>query len=325
MKKRIKTVLTGAGIGLGGLGLFCGVCYLGTRRLMQITLDRDGVGGPSPRGAKWFSGTDLLERYGDRIAAAASALEARSFEEIRIRSRDGVELCGHWYGAGEAKRTVIAMHGWRSSWSRDFGFIADFWFENGCNVLFAEQRGQNNSGGDRIGFGILERYDCLDWIRWAEGRSGALPIYLDGISMGATTVLMASGLGLSDRVHGIIADCGFTSPHAIWKHVSEKNLHMPYGINGFFADKICRNRLNSGSRVSAADALRVCPVPVLFIHGTEDHFVPVEMTYENYQACAGPKRLFVVPGADHGMAYHVDRPGYQQAVLDFWADWDGNA
>lgn len=325
MKKNVKAVLTGAGIGLGGLGLFCGICYLGTRRLMQITLDRDGIGGPSPRGAKWFSGTDLLERYGDRIAAAASALEARSFEEVRICSRDGVELCGHWHGAEGAKRTVIAMHGWRSSWSRDFGFIADFWFENGCNVLFAEQRGQNNSGGDRIGFGILERYDCLDWIRWVEEKRGDLPIYLDGISMGATTVLMASGLGLPARVHGIIADCGFTSPHAIWKHVSEKNLHVPYGLNGIFADKICRNRLNSGSRVSAADALRVCPVPVLFIHGTEDHFVPVEMTYENYQACAAPKRLFVVPGADHGMAYHVDRPGYQQAVLDFWDNWDGNA
>lgn len=63
-------------------------------------------------------------------------------------------------------------------------------------------------------------------------------------------------------------------------------------------------------------------MPILFIHGTDDHFVPVEMTYENYQACASPKRLFIVHGAEHCLSYRVDKEGYEKAVENFWKDYD---
>ena len=46
----------------------------------------------------------------------------------------------------------------------------------------------------------------------------------------------------------------------------------------------------------------------------------LEMTFENYQACKAPKRLFIVPGAGHGMSYFVDRPGYEQETKQFWTD-----
>ena len=50
-------------------------------------------------------------------------------------------LIGHWCPCEEPKRTIVAMHGWRSSWSHDFGLIADFWRNNHCSVLYAEQSG----------------------------------------------------------------------------------------------------------------------------------------------------------------------------------------
>lgn len=68
--------------------------------------------------------------------------------------------------------------------------------------------------------------------------------------------------------------------------------------------------------------MKHCSVPVLFIHGTDDAFVPVTMTYENYKACTAPKRLLVVPGADHGMSYYIDKDGYENAVKQFWNDYD---
>ena len=212
------------------------------------------------------------------------------------------------------------MHGWRSNWSQDFGTIAPFWFDNDCAVLFAEQRGQGNSGGDYMGFGLLERYDCLDWINWVNERTeGRLPIYLGGVSMGATTILMTAGFELPENVQGIVADCGFTSPHAIWKHVVENNFHLPYGLYSRAAKDIYekRNQVPSDS-YSTTKALANCKVPVLFIHGTDDNFVPIEMTYENYKACVSEKRLFVVPGAEHGMSYLVDKDGYETAVKQFW-------
>lgn len=72
---------------------------------------------------------------------------------------------------------------------------------------------------------------------------------------------------------------------------------------------------------SSINAMKTCKVPVLFIHGTDDDFVPVEMTYENYKACAAEKRLLIVPGAGHGMSYILDKKGYEKAVLEFWRDF----
>ena len=60
----------------------------------------------------------------------------------------------------------------------------------------------------------------------------------------------------------------------------------------------------------------------MFAQGTDDSFVPVEMTYENYEACVAPKTLFLVPGADHAMSYLVNREGYEAQVKDFWETYD---
>ena len=74
--------------------------------------------------------------------------------------------------------------------------------------------------------------------------------------------------------------------------------------------------------VSCTEALKNCKVPVMFIHGTDDHFVPVEMTYENYKACASEKHLLIVPGAEHGMSYMVEKDKYEKEALHFWQKYD---
>jgi len=216
------------------------------------------------------------------------------------------------------------MHGWRSSWSRDFGVIAPFWHDHGCSVLYAEQRGQGESEGEYMGFGMLERYDCLKWAQWAnENNPDNLPIYLVGLSMGATTVLMTGDLELPENVRGIMADCGFTSAHDIWKHVAEENLHLHYGLYATAANDLCKKRISIGSReCSTVDVLKQCKVPVLFIHGADDNFVPVRMTYENYAACSSEKHLLIVPGADHAMSYCVEQDRYEKAAKDFWKTYD---
>ena len=150
-----------------------------------------------------------------------------------------------------------------------------------------------------------------------------LPIYLGGVSMGASTVLMASGLDLPGNVVGIVADSGFTSPHAIWKHVVENNLHLPYGIHKAAAEELCRKKLRmKAGAYSTTAALACTDIPVLFIHGTDDRFVPIEMTYENYKACASEKHLLIVPGAEHAMSYVVDKAAYENAIRNFWKLYD---
>ena len=104
----------------------------------------------------------------------------------------------------------------------------------------------------------------------------------------------------------------------------ENNLHMAYtGLRSAMVDDLCRRKIQMGANdYSTLEAMKEGNVPVLFIHGTDDHFVPIEMTYENYKACTAPKRLLVVPGAEHGVSYLVDQTGYETAVQKFWAEFD---
>lgn len=323
MKKGTRNALIGSGIAAAGLTAVGTASYTVTRMLMQVALDREEPG-ILVKGREKLTGSGGREGFFSAVDQAAQRLEEGSFEAVEISSHDGLRLVGHWYQCPNAKRVVVAMHGWRSTWSYDFGLIAGFLHENGCSVLYAEQRGQNGSEGEYMTFGMLERFDCLEWIRWVIQRSeGKLPVYLAGVSMGASTVLMTAGLELPENVRGIVADCGFTSPDAIWKHVAEKNLHIKYGLHGTMIEKMCQKRIQlSAKGYSTIEAMGKCSVPVLFIHGTDDDFVPVTMSYENYSACVSEKRLFVVPGAGHGQSYYVDPAGYEQEVKAFWARYD---
>jgi len=322
MDKSKKKVLIGSGIAAGAVTVMATVSHGITKKLTDIAMDR-----PLPKGIEKAAaaGSDSKSKtqFSTMRREAAEYLQAKEHEMIELTARDGAHLVGHWFCQENAKRTIVAMHGWRSSWVDDFGLIADFWLNNGCNVLFAEQRGQNNSGGDYMGFGLLERNDCADWAMWVNDQC-KLPIYLSGVSMGASTVLMASALTLPENVRGIMADCGFTSPHAIWEHVAKDNLHLSYhNTRRKTIDAICKQNLNGESAYySCEDALRECSIPVLFVHGSDDHFVPVEMTYQNYKACASEKRLLIVPGAGHGQSYLTEQEKYENTTLQFWSDFD---
>lgn len=322
-KKKNKTIQVGTGIMAFSALSYCTLSRLLTHKLVSVALDRK-IPKSSPASRKWISGCGNCETLLENCQEAARHLQEQDCETVILTCKDGVRLVGHLRCCDKPKRIILAMHGWRSSWNRDFGMIDGFWRGSDCCVLYAEQRGQNNSDGAYIGFGLTERYDCAEWVQWLGARFGAkFPIYLAGISMGASTVLMAGGLELPQQVHGIMADCGYTSPYHIWKHVVTQNLHLSYKVRARMADRLCRKRIQMGPEdYSTLQALESGHIPVLFIHGSEDHFVPISMTYENYRACKAPKRLLVVPGADHGMSYLVDPKAYEKAMVAFWGDFD---
>lgn len=325
MDEKYKKQLRFLGLTAGAAAISAASSYLTTKYMMSVALDREVP--KAPKGAeKLIMGNGPAQDFIDAMEEASEKLASEENETVTITAHDGIKIVGHWIPCENPKRILIAMHGWRSSWHRDFGMIADFWRSNGCSVLYAEQRGQGESGGDSMGFGLTERYDCLDWVNYINSRFGTnLPIYLCGVSMGAATVLMAAGLDMPENVCGICADCGFTSPDAIWRHVMNDNMHIRYG--GFMsavANEICKQKTDFGANdCSTVEALKHTDIPVFLAHGTDDTFVPVTMTYENYKSCASPKRLLIVPGADHGMSYFVEKDNYEAAVKDFWQQFDG--
>lgn len=321
MGKKSK-FLFGAGLTVAAAA----ISALATRKISK-TMVGEALDREEPKGIKniadnVFDSYAQKEPYLSALPLVDVLLNTEN-EEIEISASDGTKLVAHYIKSKKPKRIILAMHGWRSTWARDFAPFASFWQENNCDVLYVEERGQGKSGGDYMTFGLAERYDCIDWINYLIENKDNLPIYLMGISMGASSVLMASGLDLPERVHGIIADCGYTSPDNIFKHVIKKTLHVPYSVNKPSIENYCKEKISAGaSEFSTVEALENNKTPVLFVHGSDDTFVPVEMTYENYKACAAPKTLFIVPGADHGVSMLIDPDGYKKHFLDFFKKYD---
>lgn len=243
------------------------------------------------------------------------------YEDVFITSFDGLRLHAKFYAASERKAPVqIMFHGYKSSAERDFCGGLREGIDGGFNVLLVDQRAHGESEGKYLTFGVNERFDCLSWASYAAERFGNdVKIYLYGISMGAATVLMASALPLPKSVSGIVADCGYTSPKAIICSVLRDH-YVPaapvYAVAKLGARLFCGFDLDSAS---APDALSRSHIPVLFIHGDDDRFVPCRMSRENFEASAAEhKKLLIVHNAGHGLSYMLDRPAYLSALHSFF-------
>ena len=148
-KAKIKNILIGSTIAAAGIAGAAAVSHAITEYLMRVALDRQAPKSMVKSQEKMM-GEKQNRELAARIRNAAASLEERVTETAEITAEDGTRLVGHWWPCENPKRVVIAMHGWRSTWSQDFGIIADFWHNSGCSILFAEQRGQGNSGGFRV-------------------------------------------------------------------------------------------------------------------------------------------------------------------------------
>ncbi|MBR6790485.1 MAG: alpha/beta hydrolase [Oscillospiraceae bacterium] len=256
---------------------------------------------------------DIRDQMHDMI----TTLNDLPFERVYITSEDGLRLSGRYYHQADGAPLDIGFHGYRGTPVRDFCGGSQISFALGHNVLLVDQRAQGKSEGHTITFGIKERFDCLDWIRYALDRFGKdTKITLYGVSMGASTVLMASGLNLPENVRCIIADCPYSSPEAIIRKVCT-DMGLPHKIVYPFVS--LGAWAFGGFRLSetdAAEALRLAKVPVMIIHGEEDRFVPCGMSRELSRLNPNIE-LHTIPGAGHGISFMVDRPGYEKAVREF--------
>lgn len=262
------------------------------------------------------------EQYAPYSAEArqmiSDALEI-PYKEAVVTSYDGLRLFGKCYIASADAPWLIMLHGYRSGAERDFCGGLKFGIDSGFNVLLVDQRAHGKSEGKCLTFGIKERYDCLTWINYVISQAGgSCKIALYGMSMGAATVLMAAGSELPKNVACIVADCGYTSPKAIIKKVIRE---MHYPVFPTYALVRLGGMLFGGFDIeeySAVQAMEKCDIPVLFIHGDDDRFVPCEMGRENHRHCrAEGKKLLIVPNAGHGMSYMSDKKAYLGTVSEF--------
>ncbi len=262
--------------------------------------------------------TEQMRVYNDEIKKMITKLNERPYERVSIESYDGYKLYGRLYIQDKKAPVIIGFHGYRGTPSRDLSGGAGFYLSRGYNLLLPEQRAHCGSEGGMITYGVKERYDCLAWAGYAAGRFGrSVPIIITGISMGASTVLMASALKLPGNVKGIIADSPYTTPGEIIKKVAHDKKYPSAAILAM-ASTVARLKGGFGLfEANAAEAVKKAKVPILLIHGDDDRFVPYEMGKRIAEAAPANIEFHTFEGAGHGLSYLVDRERYENIVSSF--------
>lgn len=246
-------------------------------------------------------------------------------ERITMTSHDGLKLVAYYLPAEKSSgKVMVLMHGYRNDGLYDFAGLVKFYHDMGYDLLVPDQRSHGESEGKYICFGVKERVDLKQWIEYIVKRfDGKCVIFPTGISMGGATVLMAADMELPSQVKGIIADCAFVSPWDIFAKVLNKDCHLPRFPFLYLADFICRSR--AGFRFKECNTVKIMKknkIPVLFIHGGKDDFIPAEMSCRNYDACEAEKSLLIVNQAAHGTSSLTEPAAYQSAVAEFMEKWE---
>ena len=303
--KRIAAVCSTAAV--AGLGAAYGIYHLAFFQTPKLKM---------PTAEEWADGSRFLPQIRENV----EFVDSLPCDSVQITADDGTLLSAQYCHEADDAPTAIIMHGYRATAMRDTMGLIVLCKKLGFNLLMPDQRAHGRSGGHSITMGARERYDARAWAYWASVRScGKSSIFLMGVSMGAATVLLASGLDLPDNVRGIIADCGYSSIRDICRTCLPKYLpHVPVGP-GYVVGKAGAELFAhfDPDTIDCRKAVAHSNVPILFIHGSADDFVPCSMSRENYAACTSEKELLIIPGATHAMCYYYDTPAYAKAVTDF--------
>src|SRR5690625_2986187 len=247
-------------------------------------------------------------------------VQNQEFEEIELTSYDDLELKGYYLEAKEpTNKTVVFAHGYLGQAS-DMGLYAEYYYEElGYNVFTADARGHGQSEGDYIGFGWHDRLDYVDWLGIVIDRVGPeAEIVLHGLSMGAATVLMASGESLPSNVKAIVADSPYSSVHDIFAYQLPRMFYIP--TFPILPTTSLVTKIKAGYSFREASALKQvqkADVPILYIHGEADEFVPTKLTYELYEQTKSETEIVTFPGASHGEGFVIAKEKYVQVLTDF--------
>lgn len=243
----------------------------------------------------------------------------QDFEQLEMTSFDGLTLQGYYLPAKEpTNKTVVFAHGYLGH-AYDMGLFGEYYYENlGYNIFMPDLRGHGNSEGDYYGFGWHDRLDLIDWMDKLIEENQDTEIVMHGLSMGAATVLMASGEKLPSNVKAMIADSPYTSVYELFAYQMKRMFHLP--DKPILPTTSIVTKINAGYSLTEASALeqvKKANVPILYIAGEGDTFVPTDMAVDLYEHTKSESEIVTFPDANHGESIVLHRDEYLHVITDF--------
>lgn len=244
----------------------------------------------------------------------------QTFERMEMTSFDDLVLQGYFLEAKEpTNKVVITAHGYLGG-AFDMGLYGQHYYEDlGYHFFTADARGHGESEGDYIGFGWHDRLDYVQWIDAIIEKLGPdVEIVLHGLSMGGATVLMTSGEELPPQVKAIVADSPYTSVNDLFSYQLNRMFHLPsFPIIPTLSLVSKAKAGYSVYEASALDQVKKATIPILYMHGESDTFVPTNLAETLYEETTSEADIVTFPGANHGEGYVIAKEEYLEKLHAF--------
>lgn len=244
----------------------------------------------------------------------------KAIRDTFIYSPDGIKLHAYYvYSSLKTVKSAVIVHGYTDNAIRMMMIGYLYNKDLNYNILLPDLRYSGKSDGEAIQMGWLDRKDVIRWMDVANSIFGdSTQMVVHGISMGAATTMMVSGEKLPSYVKCFVEDCGYTS---VWNQF-RKELKEQFEIPSFpllnIANTLCQIEYGwDFKEASAINQVRKCHLPMFFIHGAKDKYVPTYMVYELYKAKPQPKEIWIAPDAKHAKSYLIHTKEYTNRVKQF--------
>lgn len=317
--KKITKALIGAGAAAAAAGL--GLVAVG-EAMWFCTLTNKG----NKIGQKFFANNEEFQNQFVTDSAPEKEYEPTLYEtaqkqNIYTLNKLGEIVCAECFTNLSDEKWVILCHGYTA----DPGSMERYarqYYKKGFNVIMpfmrGHERGAKTNGHIAYTMGWMDRIDLLGWIDYIVSENPESKIMLHGESMGAATVMMALGEGVPSNVVCAVEDCGFTSVWDEFTHQMKEMFKLPEFPFMHVSQLAAGRHIGLDfKKASPLELLKNSVTPLLFIHGGDDDFVPVEMSQRLHAAYAGEKDILTVPGAAHAVSVDTNPDLYWEKVWSF--------
>lgn len=234
------------------------------------------------------------------------------YEDVIFFSKDGTELNGWFIPAkGSPWGTVIFFHGNASNISAHYTFVR--WLtEKGFNLFLFDYRGYGKSKGCPDRRGIYE--DSVSAIEYVQSRKDIDPdkLLILGQSLGGANAISAVADNHFKGIRAVVIEASFFSYTSIAK---DKLRHGSCLLPSISADILLNDNFSPGMVVD-----KISPIPILFIHGTEDDVVPLYHSRWLFEKAGNPKQFWVIGNGRHVEAFTRYGKLYQEKLVEFYID-----
>ncbi|WKZ81183.1 MAG: alpha/beta fold hydrolase [Fimbriimonadaceae bacterium] len=237
-------------------------------------------------------------------------------EEIELKLPKVGVIRGWWVDAKKPSAVVVLAHGYIMNRS-ELAPVAAQLHSWGCASLLIDLRGHGKSTRHKVGFGVREREEVAEAVRFVRGRHPGVPMILMGSSMGAAACVFACEKDPSladalilDSVYGKLSEAivGW------WRFLGGRPLAAALYPVMWIAAPLAG--LNPAGH-DVARAIRQFTKPVLMIHGDQDDLALPSEALRVQGASNGKAKIVWMPGCGHSEGRWVHSEAYYRALQDF--------